>query len=100
MFFNLNSLLLDEEVANTESIFDLDKEIDSLAIAIKIRTLVVPLGQRCPAILENFLNNEEKYRVKLKKIFIHRHRRDGWHEAKIWLKKYFSYRWQLLVNQF
>lgn len=98
MFFDLNSYFhqIDEEVATIKSDFDLDKEIDSLAVAIKIRTLIVPLGQRCPIVLENFLAKEEKYKQKLKKIFFYRHQKNGFIAASQWLKNFFNYRWQLL----
>ncbi len=96
MFFNFNQLI---DIGVSDQEFDLDQEIDSLALAIKIRTLVVPLGQSCPAILQNFLDKEEKYRVKLKAIFIYRHKKNGWIEARTWLLKFFSHRWQL-VSQF
>ncbi len=94
MFFDLNSCFQFETVVEKE--FDLDQEIDSLAMAIKIRTLVVPLGQRCPVILENFLAKEEKYRQKLKQIFFYRHHHKGFKEANLWLKNFFYHRWQLL----
>lgn len=96
MFFNINNYF---DAAEMDQEFNLDQEIDALALAIKIKTLVVPLGQRCPVILQNFLDKEEKYRVKLKTIFIYRHKKHGWHKAKNWLKNFFSHRWQL-INQF
>ncbi|GEM_PF-3105791 len=95
MFFNINNYF---DAAEMEQEFNLDHEIDSLVLVLKLRTLVVPLGQRFPIKLQNFLDKEEKYRVKLKSIFIYRHKKHGWNEAKNWLKNFFSHRWQL-INQ-
>lgn len=96
MFFHFNQWFDVHSDQEFNQEFNLDKEIDSLAMAIKIRTLVVPLGQRFPAVLQNFIDKEEKYRAKLKSIFIYRSKKYDHSQANAWLQKFFSFRWQLL----
>jgi len=94
MFFNMESLF----PALTESEFNFELELDSLAVNIDMRTRVVPLGQRCPKMLQNFLDKEEEFKTKMIERFKTIIKQYRPYDAEYIIKKIFFIWWKALYS--
>jgi len=94
MFLNIESLF----PAQVESVFNFESELDSLALNIDMRTRVVSLGQRCPKMLQNFLDKEEEYKIKMRKRFLAIIKKHQPYDAECIIKNIFLIWWKSLYN--
>lgn len=94
MFFNIEELFVD--IPPRE--FNIESELDSLSLCISFKTMVIPLGQKCPNLLQGFLQNEEQHRLRVQERFNRIIEKYDPSYAKMFIKKIFSAWWKMLYN--